>query len=124
MSNNIHGIFANTINGNVNTGVNAVRGWDDAKCRRVYRACVEILGAEATAWERETFSTAYNGGTSMLNQYASLHRITAGQAWAAMATDSVRASCATETVIAGSERNDKIVDYRTADTALRLVKAA
>ena len=117
-------IFANTINGNVKTGVNVVRGWDDAKCRRVYRACAKILGSEETAWQRKSLSTAYSGGVSMLDQYISLHRITAGQAWAAMMIDSVRSACATETVIFGSERSDKIVDYRTADRTLRLVKAA
>ena len=81
MSSNIHGIFASTINGNVSTGVNAVRGWDDAKCRRVYRACVAVLPAEEVAFVRESFTNRYDYSQSQLESYMSSHRITAGQAW-------------------------------------------
>ena len=124
MSNNIHGIFASTINGNVNTGVNAVRGWDDAKCRRVYRACVAVLPAEEVAFVRESFANRYDYSQSQLESYMSSHRITAGQAWCCRMLSSVQGEHTTRHIIHGADEDQTIHDLRTADKVLRAVKAA
>lgn len=121
---NIHGIFASHIGNGINTGINAVRGWDRAKCARVWRAGAEIIGKNAAADLVDTLSYATKGCESSIEGTASLCECTIPQAWASAMLDAVQAHLTRYTVIEGSESSQTISDTRPAAATLRRMMAA
>lgn len=121
---NIHGIFASHIGNGINTGIDAVRGWDRAKCARVWRAGVEIIGKDAAADLVNTLSYVVKGSTmSMIEGTASLCECTIPQAWASAMLDAVQAHLTRYTTIEGSESSQTISDTRPAASTLRRIMA-
>ena len=121
---NIHGIFASHIGNGINTGINAVRGWDRAKCARVWRAGAEIIGKDAAADLVDTLSYANKGCESRIEGIASLCECTIPQAWASAMLEAVQGHFTSYTVIEGSESSQTISDTRPAVPALRKLMAA
>lgn len=112
---NQFGIFARNISSGINTGTDAVRGFSDDKCRRVYRACVAVLPAEEVAFVRETFNPA---------QTVSLTDCTVAQAWVSRMLSSIETEFSTKTTIHGADNDEVIHDNRTAREVLLKVLAA
>ena len=102
-----------------------MRGWDRAKCARVWRAGAEIIGAEKTAWLREDMGYKSEARPhSMIEGTASLCECTIPQAWASAMLNAVQAHLTRYTVIEGSESSQTITDNRPAAATLRRLIAA
>lgn len=112
---NAYGIFANSINGTVNTGLNAVRHWSREKCARVWRAAAATLPAEEIAYIRETHKP---------DQDMALCGVTAAQSWASRILSSAQAHHSISHLVVGSETSQQIHDARPADAILRQMMAA